>query len=278
MRLNAVYNDGEGARERSGSDLQGAALALRWKISSRTTVDVMAERANERDGTAHGVLTDDTTAYVRGTGTIALDANPNLPGVQINGVGTAQMTAAGNVQLFTLIGGKIYNLESTPTATFRYSRVDNGSTAAALEINPLRLPRISAPESLVPRYQDWGGPMNFFDLRWRTVTVEVRHEFSPAWRGLSAVNHQRDANVRPRTTLDDLQSTFAGRGIFIDVNPSLLDVSDPANPRLVPNPHYEKPYIAHGLSSTNDGHTIDNVRALGVYDAPCPGASRSAPC
>ena len=270
LRLNAVYNDGEGARERSGSHLQGAALALRWKVSSRTTVEIMAERANERDGTAHGVLTDDTTAYVRGTGTIALDANPNLPGIQANGVGTAQMAAAGNVQLFTLIGGGVFNLESTPTATFRYSRVDNGATAAALDVNPRRLPRIGAPESLVPRYQDWGGPMNFADLRWRTFTAEVRHEFTPGLRGLFAVNHQRDVNVRPRTTLDNLQTTFAGRGIYLDVNPSLSDVRDPANPRLVPNPYFEKYYIAHGLSSTNDGHAIDNVRAVGVYDARLP--------
>ena len=270
LRVNAVYNDGEGARERSGSHLQGGALALRWKVAPRTTIEVTAERANERAGTAHGVLTDDSTAYVRGTGTIGLDANPRLPGNQANGVGMAQLAAPGNVQLFTLIGGRTYNLESTPTQIFRYSRVDNGAGAAALDLNPLRLPRISAPESLVPRYQDWGGPMNFADLRWRTLTAEVRHEFTPAFRGLLAVNHQRDVNVRPRTTLDNLQGTFAGRGIFIDVNPSLLDVTDPANPRLVPNPNFEKHYIGHGLSSTNDGHTINNVRAVAVYDARLP--------
>ena len=76
----------EGARERGGNRINGVAAALRCQLAPRTTLDVMWERANQRTGTTHAVLTDDSTAYVRGTGTIALDANPNLAGVQANGV------------------------------------------------------------------------------------------------------------------------------------------------------------------------------------------------
>jgi outer membrane receptor protein involved in Fe transport len=271
VRVNALYNDGEGARERSGSRINGAALALRWKLSDRTYVDVTFERVNERDGATHAVLTDDSTAYVRGTGTIALDANPDLAGVQANGVGTAQLSAANsNVQLFTRIGDRLYNLKSTPTQTFRYSRVDNGAGAAIINVNPLRIPRLSAPESLVPRYQDWGGPMNFADLRWRAITAEIRHDFGRNLRALFSVNQQVDKNVRPKTLNDNLQGTFGGRGIFIDVNPSILDVSDPATPRLVANPYYEKHYIVHQLLTTNDGHDIRNARAVLVYDPSLP--------
>lgn len=270
-RLNALYNDGEGARERNGTRINGLAAALRWQIAPRTTLDVMWERANEKDGTTHAVLTDDSPAYVRGTGTIALDANPNLPGVQTGGVGTAVMSAAtSNVQLFTLLGGRLVNLKSTATQTFRFSQINNGAALSVLDVNPLRLPRLSAPESLVPRYQDWGGPMNYADLRWNTLTAEVRHEFTRTLRGLVGVNRQVDWNVRPKTLNDNLQGSFGGRGIFIDVNPSVTDVSDPANPRLVPNPYYEKHYIQHQLMTTNDGHDIRNVRAVLVYDPVLP--------
>lgn len=271
FRLNALYNDGEAARERNGARINGIAAALRWNLTSRTTLDVMWERANERDGTTHAVLTDDSPAYVRGTGTIALDANPNLAGVQAAGVGTAVLSAANtNVQLFTLIGGKLYNLKSTATQTFRYSQINNGAALSVLDVNPLRLPRVSAPESLVPRYQDWGGPMNYADLRWNTLTAELRHDFSRSLRALVGVNQQADKNVRPKTLNDNLQGSFGGRGIFIDVNPSIIDVSDPAGQRLVANPYYEKHYIQHQLMTTNDGHDIRNVRAVLVFDPALP--------
>ena len=270
-RLNALYNDGESARERGGSRSNAAAAALRWQIAPRTTLDVMWERANERDGATHAVLTDDSTAYVRGTGTIALDANPDLAGVQTSGVGTAVLSAAtSNVGLFTLIGGKLYNLRSTATQTFRFSQVNNGAAATVLAVNPLRLPRLSASETIVPRYQDWGGPMNYADLRWQTITAELQHEFSRSLRVLVSVNRQVDKNVRPKTLNDNLQTSFGGRGIFIDVNPSIIDVSNSAAPKLVPNPYYEKHYIQHQLLTTNDGHDIRNVRAVLVYDPSLP--------
>lgn len=271
FRLNLLYNDGEAARERNGSRINGVAAALRWQLAPRTTLDVMWERANERDGTTHAVLTDDSTAYVRGTGTIALDANPNLAGVQANGVGTAQFaTAASATSLFTLLGGRLVNLKSTATQTFRYSSINNGAALTVLDVNPLRIPRLSAPESVVPRYQDWGGPMNYADLRWHTLTAEVRHEFTRGLRGLVAVNQQIDRNVRPKTLNDALQGSFGGRGIFLDVNPSVLDVSNPAAPALVANPYYEKYYIQHQLMTTNDGHDIRNVRGVLVYDPSLP--------
>ena len=271
LRLNALYNDGESARERNGTRINGIAAALRWQIAPRTTLDVMWERANDKEGATHAVLTDDSTAYVRGSGTIALDANPNLAGVQASGVGTAVLSAASsNVALFTLIGGKLYNLKSTATQTFRFSQINNGAALTVLDVNPLRLPRISASESIVPRYQDWGGPMNYADLRWHTVTAELQHEFTRSLRGLVSVNQQVDQNVRPKTLNDNLQGTFGGRGIFLDVNPSIPDASNPGSTTLVPNPYYEKHYIQHQLLTTNDGHDIRNVRAVLVYDPQLP--------
>lgn len=271
LRLNLLYNDGEGARERSGANLKGIAAAVRWQLTPRTTLDVSWECVNDQEGATHSVLTDDSTAYVRGTGTIALDANPNLAGLQTAGVGTAgYATATSNAPIWTLIGGKVYAMRSTATQTFRYSSINNGAALTVLEVNPLRIPRLSAPESVVSRYQDWGGPKNYADLRWHTITAEVRHEFSRGLRGLFAVNQQVDQNVRPKTLNDNLQTTYGGRGIFVDVNPSIMDVSNPAVPTLVPNPYYEKYYIQHQLLTTNDGHDIRNARAVLVYDPSLP--------
>ncbi len=271
VRLNLLYNDGEGARERSGTRMNGIAAALRWQIAPRTTLDVSWERVNDKEGATHAMLTDDSTAYVRGSGTLALDANPNLTGVQTAGVGTAvYATATSNTPIWTLIGGKVVALRSTATQTFRYSSINNGAALSVLDVNPLRIPRLSAPESVVSRYQDWGGPMNYADLRWHTITAEVRHEFSRSLRGLVAVNQQVDKNVRPKTLNDNLQGSYGGRGIFIDVNPSIMDVSTPGVATLVPNPYYEKYYIQHQLLTTNDGHDIRNARAVLVYDPSLP--------
>ena len=179
-------------------------------------------------------------------------------------------SAASATQLFTLIGNRLVNLKSTTTQTFRYSSINNGAALTVLDVNPLRIPRLSAPESVVSRYQDWGGPMNYADLRWHTLTAEVRHEFSRSVRGLVAVNQQVDTNVRPKTLNDNLQGSFGGRGIFIDVNPSVLDVSNPGAPTLVANPYYEKYYIQHQLMTTNDGHDIRNVRGVLVWDPTLP--------
>ena len=47
--------------------------------------------------------------------------------------------------------------------------------------------------------------------------------------------------------------TRAGLGSgVVDVNPSLLDVTDPANPRLVPNPYFEKSISTSSPSIPNN--------------------------
>ncbi len=270
LRLNGVYNDGEGVRQRSGTDIKGIAAALRWQLAPRTALDVTFEGATQRDGQTHVVLTDQTRAYVRGTGTNALDANPAIAGVQADGVGQFRIQAAGDTQAWTLIDNKFYNLESTSVAVFRSSRNQEGTAVGNLLTNPLLIPRLGASEAIVPRYQDWGGPDNYVDQRWYAATVELRHDFTPNLRGLVSANAQRDTVTRPKTLHDGLQDTFGGRSLFIDVNPSLPDPTDPAGLRLVPNPRFEQYYIDHQLALINDQHEIKNVRGVLVYDAQLP--------
>ncbi|MDO8544100.1 MAG: TonB-dependent receptor plug domain-containing protein [Opitutaceae bacterium] len=269
FRVNGVYNDGEGARQRSGSDLKGGAAALRWQLAPRTVIDVSFERANQRDGQTHSILTDQTAAYVRGTGTNDLDAIPALAGVQTDGVGQFRTQAAGNKQIWTLLDGGIYNLESTATAVFRNSRVQTGAAVANLVTNPALVPGGSIPESIVPRYQDWAGPDNYADQRWHAYTVELRHDFTDRLRVLIAHNAQRDTVLVRKSLNDNLQTTFGGRGLFIDVTPNLPDPTDPAGLR---GEGYDfgvrinflagrvtTSYVHFETTSTNDGFGIGTV-------------------
>ena len=270
FRLNGVFNDGESARQRGGSKIKGGAAALRWQLAPRTVVDVSFERANQRDGQTHSILTDQTAAYVRGTGTNDLDAIPALAGVQTDGVGQFRTQAAGNKQIWTLLDGRIYNLESTATAVFRNSRVQTGAAVANLVTNPALIPGASIPESIVPRYQDWAGPDNYADQRWHAYTVELRHDFTDRLRVLIAHNGQRDTVLVTKSLNDNLQTTFGGRGLFIDVTPNLPDPTDPAGLRLIPNPRYQQYYVQHQLLQMNSGHEIKNYRGVVVYDAALP--------
>jgi outer membrane receptor protein involved in Fe transport len=58
LRLNAVYGDGEGWRQRTGQDIKGIAAALRVQLLPKTAFDLTYEAATQRDMQSHVVLTD----------------------------------------------------------------------------------------------------------------------------------------------------------------------------------------------------------------------------
>jgi outer membrane receptor for ferric coprogen and ferric-rhodotorulic acid len=274
VRLNAIRAENESWRQRSGTELRGLAGAMRWEPFKhhRTVIDFTYEHGDQDEGFSHVVLDDQTAAYVRGTGTNALDANPNLAGVQVNGVGMQQIRAATGVDhLFGLIDGKIYSLQSTPTATFRSSMVQIGATVAAGTdpVNPLRFPIIGVSERIVPRGQDWGGPINKLNSKFHAYTLEFRHAFNQRLSVLFAHNGQKDDTRR----INVFNGNVAGVGIrdvLIDVNPNLPDPTDPTRTRLLANPRFEQSYSVHNPVTLIDGHDIKNFRGVAVYDAPLP--------
>ncbi|MSU24282.1 MAG: hypothetical protein EXS32_10720 [Opitutus sp.] len=274
VRLNAIRAENESWRQRSGTELRGLAGALRWEPfkNHKTVIDFTYEHGDQDEGFSHVVLDDQTAAYVRGSGTNALDANPNLAGAQANGVGMQQIRAATGVDhLFGLIDGKIYSLQSTPTATFRTSMVQIGATVATGTdpVNPLRFPIIGASEKIVPRGQDWGGPINQLNSKFHAYTLEFRHAFNDRFSVLFAHNGQKDDTRR----INVFNGNVAGVGIrdvLIDVNPNLPDPTDPTRTRLLPNPRFEQYYSVHNPVTLIDGHDIRNFRGVAVYDAPLP--------
>jgi outer membrane receptor for ferric coprogen and ferric-rhodotorulic acid len=276
VRLNAIRGENESWRQRSGTELRGLAGAARWVPfkHNRTAFDFTYEHGDQDEGFSHVVLDDQTAAYVRGTGTTAVDANPTLTGVQVNGVGMQQIRAATGVDhLFALIDGRILSLQSTPTATFRSSIVQIGNTVATGTdpVNPLRYPIIGVSESIVPRGQDWGGPINKLNSKYHAYTLEFRHAFNQRFSVLLAHNGQKDDTRR----INVFNGNVAGvgvRDVLIDVNPNLPDPTDPTRTRLIPNTRFEQYYTVHNPVTLIDGHDIKNFRGVAVYDAPLPGS------
>jgi outer membrane receptor for ferric coprogen and ferric-rhodotorulic acid len=274
VRINAIQAENESWRQRSGTDLRGYAGAVRWEPCKhrRTLLDFTYEHGDQDEGFSHVVLDDQTAAYVRGTGTVALDSDPVRAGVQTNGVGMQQMRpATGAARVFGLIDGRIYNLQSTPTAVFRSSQVQIGATVAAGTdpVNPLRFPIIGVSEQIVPRGQDWGGPINKLNSKFHAYTLTLQHRFSDRLSLLFALNGQKDDTHR----INVFNGNVAGigvRDVLIDVNPSLPDPSDPTGTRLIRNPRFEQHYVVHNPVTIIDGHDIRNFRGIAVYDAALP--------
>ena len=133
--------------------LDGLAGALRWDLTKdrRTRLDVTYEYGRQDMYYGHLTLNDQTAAYVRGSGTNALDANPNAAGVQANGVGMARVPSTGNLVGLVEIGGTLYNLQATATEAYRWSTVVTGNGVAGGNDpqNPRRIPILPASGQLV---------------------------------------------------------------------------------------------------------------------------------
>ncbi|MDO8542335.1 MAG: TonB-dependent receptor plug domain-containing protein [Opitutaceae bacterium] len=272
VRFNAINSETRVSRQRAGRDLEGYAGSLRWEPfkNRRTQIDAMVERGNTTNHVAPLQYTDARVAYVKGTGTTALDAGPNRPGVQLNGVGMRQAAPVGNSHALVDIGGVIYNLNATATDVFRVSATieTNAAISATDPQNPNRYALITIPTSIVPLGQDWGGPDNVHDAKYHSYTVELKHSVSDRLNLLVAHNGQKDDTMRRQGLANYGTATFTGsRQINIDVNPVL---PNPNGAGTIPNPNFEELYIFHRPTTNFDGHEIQNWRGQAVYDAQVP--------
>ncbi len=272
-RFNAIKSEVEMFKQRMGRDLEAYAGAVRWEPFKhrRTQIDIVAETGNTTYHLGHLGPTDSRIAYIYGTGTSALDADPVRAGVQVHGVGMQQLRAPTAVaHAFVDLGGTINNWQSTATHTFRTTVTSTAAaaTSATDPQNPLRYPLRRVPESIIPLGQDWAGPDNKMASKYHAWTVELKHAFSERLSALAAVNGQFDETVR-KQTYSSLGSVggVAGRSLHIDVNPVL---PNPNGPGVVPNPNYEQMYIIHSPLFNPDGHDIYGVRGQLVGDVALP--------
>ncbi len=273
LRVNAIHSEIEQYKQRMGRDLEGYAGSLQWEPfkNRRTQIDAAYETGNTTNHLGHLGPTDSRSSYVYGTGTTALDADPNRPGVQTNGVGMAQLRAASSAtHAFVDVGGVINNWQSTTANVFRGSvNIETvAATSATDPQNPNRYPLIRIPESIIPLREDWAGPDNKQNSKYYAYTIELKHSFTDRLNVLLAHNGQFDETIR-KQTYSSLGSVggLPGRSVHVDVNPVL---PNPNGPGTVPNPNYEQLFVIHAPFYNPDGHKILNWRAQVVYDASLP--------
>jgi outer membrane receptor protein involved in Fe transport len=272
-RFNAIKSEVEMFKQRMGRDLEAYAGAVRWEPFKhrRTQIDIFGETGNTTYHLGHLGPTDSRIAYIPGTGTSALDADPNRAGVQVNGVGMQQLRAPAAVaHAIVDVGGVINNWQSTATNTFRITTTNTAAaaTSATDPQNPLRYPLRRIPEGIIPLSEDWAGPDNKMASKYHAYTVELKHAFGERLSALIAHNGQIDETVR-KQTYSSLASVggVAGRSVHIDVNPVL---PNPNGPGTVPNPNYEQMYIVHSPLYNPDGREIMGWRGQLVGDAALP--------
>jgi len=272
IRVNAIQSEVENFKQRMGRDLEGYAGSLRWEPFKhrRTQIDVAYETGNSTYYIGHLGPGDYRGAYVYGTGTSDLDADPLRSGIQTNGVGMQQIRAATSLNHALVdVGGVINNWQSTAANIFRisFTPTSAAATSATDPQNPNRLTVRRVPESIIPLSQDWGGPDTKQSSKYFAYTVELKHAFSDELHALVAHNAQVDDTIRKQAFSTVTVIAPASRYLHIDVNPVL---PNPNGPGTVPNPNYEQMYVLHVPIYNPGGHDILNWRAQLVYDAVLP--------
>jgi outer membrane receptor for ferric coprogen and ferric-rhodotorulic acid len=285
LRVNVLESNLEGWHENTARDYSAVAAALRVQPfkSSRTVVDLTFEDGKLVNQISHSVLNNVAAAYVRGTGTVARDANPALAGVQNNGVGMARLgaprTANADNNAMSVIGGRLYSLQAQGTTdafpVYRTSTIiqGNNATGANDPQNPNRIPYLPVPTSLVPLDQDWAGPDARVRYTYDVANLSVQHTLSRATSVWFAYNRQNELTDQQLTR----NGAFAGsnvRAVYIDVNPVLPDPAFPNDPtRTVPNPNFEQYFVAGAIQRRFEEHRMESFRLIGVHSLDFRGSN-----
>jgi outer membrane receptor for ferric coprogen and ferric-rhodotorulic acid len=278
LRLNLIDSDLEGWHENTARNLKAVAAAVRYQPfkNANTLIDATYEDGRLLSSISHTALNNITSAYVRGTGTNARDANPNLPGIQNNGVGMARLaappTATANTHAMTYIEGRMYNLQTLGTTdafpVYRVSTIVQGAnaTSATDPQNPNRIPYLPIPVSLFPLKQDWAGPDARVRYTYDAANLSVQHGFTRNTSLWLAYNRQNELTDQRLTRNGNVAGSNV-RAVFIDVNPRLPDPAFPNDPtRTVPNPNFEQLFIPGTIQRRFEKHSIESVRLIGVHN------------
>ncbi|MBI5688522.1 MAG: TonB-dependent receptor plug domain-containing protein [Verrucomicrobia bacterium] len=276
LRLNLIDSDLEGWHENTARNLHAVAAAVRYQPfrSPNTVIDATHEDGRLLSSISHTALQDITAAYVRGTGTNARDANPNLAGIQNNGVGMARLaaprTATADTHAFTLLGGRLMNLQTMGTTdafpVYRVSTIVQGAnaTSATDPQNPNRIPWVPIRSPQFPLHQDWAGPDARVRYKYDATNLSLQHAFSRQTSLWLAYNRQNELTDQRLTRNGNLSGSNA-RSVFIDVNPNLPDPAFPNDPtRTVRNPNFEQLFIPATIQRRYENHSIESVRLIGV--------------
>jgi len=276
-RVNLIDSNLEGWHENTNREFRAGAGALRYQPfkNGKTVIDATYEKGDMVTHLSHTALNNQRAAYVPGSGTNARDANPNLPGVQNNGIGMSRIaappTATADNHAWSIIGGQFYNLQTRGTTdafpVYRISQVIQGAgaTSATDPQNPNRIPLVPIPVTWYPLDQDWAGPDAKVDYDFTAANLSLQHQVTRDFSLWLAYNRQTE-NTHQNLTRNFNIAGANVRSVFVDVNPRLPDPAFPNDPtRTIPNPNFEQEFIAGTLTRRDEQHAIESVRLIGVY-------------
>lgn len=277
LRLNLIDSDLEGWHENTARTMTAIASALRYQPfkNANTIVDATYEEGKLLSFISHTAMNNITSAYVLGSGTNARDANPNLAGVQNNGVGMARLaaprTATADTHALTVLNGRIVNLQTMGTTdafpVYRISTIVQGAnaTSATDPQNPNRIPWLPIPGSLFPLDQDWAGPDARVRYKYNVANLSAQHAFNRKTSLWLAYNRQDERTDQSLTRNGNIAGSNA-RAVFIDVNPRLPDPAFPNDPtRTIANPNFEQFFIPGTIQRRLEEHDIESIRLIGVH-------------
>jgi outer membrane receptor protein involved in Fe transport len=238
IRLNLLHSDLRDWRDTAFNQTLGVALSANYDINPDNRVRVSAEWGDINKVPTRGRLADRFTlsGYVRGSGR-------NTPG---NPPGTTVLAGAGNTQRWTLIDGRLYNLESTGnaagTAPGVYFRTTTVATTNLFDV----------AETIVPAHQQWNGPSERYDNTFYTHTVAWEHRVARDTAIELAYNFQKVDRWDVATNPD---------GVYLDPNPFLPGPGG----TLVPNARYEEPYLDYRITCNRSRNDLLNGRLTGLH-------------
>ena len=274
LRLNAVNNGSEQWRERADTTTRAYAGTLRWKPfkDGRSQFDISYEGGNYRRNLASLRLNDGVSAYVRGTGTNSLDADPLRSGTQTNGVGMRRIASAtGATHVYLEMNGKLYDMRSTATTVFRSSSLLTGTgvSSGTDPQNPLRIPLLPVSYDIYPEGQDWSGPSNHLVTNYGVFNIEFTHRLSEHFR--LQVSQNTQYNNTETLTMFSGASVMGmnSRTVFIDVNRVLPDPNGTGTATIA-NPRFEKYYVAYVPVLSSNGAKASGWGTSLVHDTKLP--------
>lgn len=238
LRLNLLDSDLRDWRDTAFNKTLGVALSAHYDLNRENRFRVSAEWGDINKVPTRGRMADrfSLSGYVRGSGRVT-------PG---NPPGTTVLQASGATQRWMLIGGQLYNLESTGNAAGTgpgvYFRVTSTPTTSLFSID----------EALVPREQQWNGPSERYDNTFYTHTVAWEHRLSADTAVELAYNLQK---------VDRWDLTTNPDGVYLDPNPFLPG----AGGALVPNPHFEDLYVDHRITCNRSRNDLMNWRLTAAH-------------
>jgi hypothetical protein len=225
LRLNGLFQTGEGWRAWEKTDQRAVSLAATWAPREGTTVRASYDYGRQERNRSLPILPD---AFSSWTGVAVPYGAANAGATSFAATGTrAVITGTTNRQ--TWIQGQIYNFQNTAIRAYRQPTGGTGLPVFNSEFGALFAPSGGAQylgpsfagsyagREILPAEQNWVGPNGSEKFSWGAGTVTIEQKLGPISLELAgAVQRVRQNRLRPANNANfvriDPNVTFPGNG------------------------------------------------------------------